>query len=149
MALHPMADTGNGLREVLLAGASGALWGVLLSVVVWLLRYREELAAGVAQEWGRKLAFAVFLNLVLSFAPGISIEAHLGGGFAGAAMAFWLDRRFRPNRAITGVGVALLVAAMLATLYASMWYSEVWEPLRVVHSVRRMLAEVMKTPDGP
>jgi rhomboid protease GluP len=148
MALHPMNETENGLRESLLAGASGSLWGVLLSVVVWLLRYRDELAPGVAAEWGRKLTFAVFLNLLLSFAPGISFEAHLGGGIAGAALAFWLDRRWRPHGAIGAAGVVLLLAALIAALSGFMRYSERWQPLRVIHEVRRSLDTILKFADG-
>ena len=149
MALHPMGETSNGLREVLLAGASGALWGVLLSVAVWLIRYREDLAPGVAAEWGRKLAFAVFLNLMLSFAPGISIEAHLGGGFAGAALAFWLDRRRHSHWLISAAGVLLMIAALIAALYGFMHYSDRWQPLRVIHAIRAIVDTFAMPSDGP
>ena len=149
MAVHPMAETASGLRESLLAGASGALWGVLMSVVVWLVRYREDLPEGVAREWGRKLLFAVFLNLMLSFAPGISLEAHLGGGFAGAALAYWLDRRRAPNRWLGALGIALALAAMIGGLYLTMRYSEEWKPLREVHAARLAIAELLKKSDGP
>ena len=148
MALHPMAESANGLREVLLAGASGALWGVLLSVAVWLVRYRGDLAPGVAAEWGRKLAFAVGLNLLLSFAPGISIEAHLGGGFAGAALAVWLDRVRRPRWLLGAAGVLLLLAAPLGALYGFMHYSERWQPLRALHALRAIIGQ-FAFPDGP
>jgi len=149
MALHPMAESANGHRAVLLAGASGALWGVLLSVAVWLIRYRGDLAPGVAAEWGRKLAFAVFLNLLLSFAPGISIESHLGGGIAGAALAFWLDRRWRSHGAISAAGVLLLLALLLAGLYGFMEYSERWRPLRLMHSIRGHVEKILMHHDGP
>ncbi len=134
LALHPLADSPGPIRETLLAGASGALWGVLFSVIVWLIRYKAELPDGVAKEWGRKLLFAVFLNLMLSFAPGIdsqvSLEGHLGGGFAGAAMAFWLDRRWRPSRWLSLLGIALLLASLLGGLHLYSRYSEEWKPLR-------------------
>ncbi len=148
MALHPMAESASGNRAVLLAGASGALWGVLLSVAIWLYRYRDDLAPGVAAEWGRKLAFAVFLNLLLSFAPGISIEAHLGGGFAGAALALWLDRRWRPHWAIGTAGVIFLLAALIGGLYGFMHYSERWQPLRMLHAVRAIIETFAMTSDG-
>lgn len=147
MALHPMAETVHGQRSVLLAGASGALWGVLVSVVVWLIRYRGDLAPGVAGEWGRKLALAVLLNLMLSFAPGISIEAHLGGGLAGAATAVWLDRRRRRHWLLSSVGAGLIAAAALTILAGFMHYSERWKPLRVVHALRQTLERVAKFDD--
>jgi len=149
MAVHPMAETVGGLRESLLAGASGALWGVLMSVVVWLVRYREDLPEGVAREWSRKLLFAVFLNLMLSFAPGISLEAHLGGGFAGAALAYWLDRHRASNRWLGALGIGLALAAMIGGLYLTMRYSEEWKPLREVHAARPAIAKLLKKSDGP
>ena len=149
MAVHPITETAGGPRESLLAGASGALWGVLMSVVVWLVRYRDDLPEGVAREWGRKLLFAVLLNLMLSFAPGISLEAHLGGGFAGAAIAYWLDRRRAPNRWLGALGIGLALAAIIGGLYLTMRYSEVWKPLREVHAARLAIAELMKKTDGP
>ena len=149
IALHPMSETENSVRPTVLAGASGALWGVLLSVIVWLMRHREELPEGVAKEWGRKLLFAVFLNLMLSFAPGISVEAHLGGGFAGIALAYWLDRRRWPNRFISSLGVAVLIAVLLGGLYGFMRYSHDWRTVRVSHTVAQGLAEGRKNPDGP
>ncbi len=149
MALHPMAEHDGARHEVLLAGASGALWGVLLSVVVWLVRYRDELPAGVAAEWGRKLGFAVFLNLMLSFAPGISLESHLGGGAAGLALAYWFDRRWRPNRFLSALGVVVLIAALVGGLYGFMRYSEQWKPLRMLQAVRETLEKYMNFSDDP
>jgi rhomboid protease GluP len=120
MALHPMTETVEAgvSRPVLLAGASGALWGILLSVVIW----------------------AVLFNLVLSFAPGISVEAHFGGGLAGVILAFWFDRGWRPNRILSLLGVALLIAVLVGALYGFMRYSDDWRQLR------QGMAEPFKTP---
>ena len=148
MALHPMTETVEAgmSRPVLLAGASGALWGVLMSVVVWLIRHRNELPEKVASDWGRKLAWAVLFNLVLSFAPGISVEAHFGGGVAGVILAFWFDRGWRPNRIISLLGVAVLTAVLVGVLYGFMRYSDDWRQLRVWQS--QAIAEILKTPHG-
>ena len=108
----------------------------------------QDLPEGVAREWGRKLLFAVFLNLMLSFAPGISLEAHLGGGFAGAALAYWLDRRRAPNRWLGALGIGLALTAMLGGLYLTMRYSDEWKPLREVHAARLAIAEFLKKTDG-
>lgn len=150
MALHPMTETVETAvsRPVLLAGASGALWGVLMSVVVWLIRHRDELPERVASEWGRKLAWAVLFNLVLSFAPGISVEAHFGGGIAGVMLAFWFDRGWRPNRYISLLGVALLIAVLVGALYGFMRYSDDWRQVRLAHTMSQVLAEFFKTTHG-
>lgn len=146
MALHPMAETAESAasRPVLLAGASGALWGVLMSVVVWLIRHRDELPEKVAGEWGRKLAWAVLFNLVLSFAPGISVEAHFGGGLAGVVLAFWFDRGWRPNRIISLIGVALLIAVLVGALNGFMRYSDDWRSLRPLPTASQGMAEISK-----
>lgn len=134
IALRPLVDAPGGARETMLAGASGALWGVLFSVIVWLVRYREKLPDGVAKEWGRRLLFAVLLNLMLSFTPGlesqISVEGHLGGGFAGAALAYWLDRRWRPGRWLSLLGTALFLGVFSIGLFLYSQYSDEWKPLR-------------------
>ena len=126
MALHPRA---NGAAAVL-AGASGALWGVLLSVLVWYVRFRKRLPAEMAREWRWKLGAALCLNALISFVPGVSLEAHAGGGLAGAAIATWLDRSVRPHRATSAVGVAVLLAFLVLGLVGAMRYFPSWRALR-------------------
>ena len=45
MAFRPLA---NGAPAVV-AGASGALWGVLLSVIVWFVHFRKRLPPKMAR----------------------------------------------------------------------------------------------------
>ncbi|HSQ57969.1 MAG TPA: rhomboid family intramembrane serine protease, partial [Gemmata sp.] len=71
----------------MLAGASGALWGLLMSLVAWLAAYRRELPPDIATDWVRKLWIVFILNVGISFLPGISWQAHLGGGIAGLLAA--------------------------------------------------------------
>ena len=126
MALHP---TANGAPSIL-AGASGALWGILASVIVWYLRYRDRMPRGMAREWRRKLGFALLLNVLVNFAPGISWEAHFGGGLAGALLTFWLDRRLRPHRGLSALGVIGLLAICSVGLFGAVHRTPAWQRLR-------------------
>jgi len=126
MALHPRA---NGVAPVL-AGASGALWGALLSVLVWYVRFRNRLPPDMVREWRWKLGAALLLNALIGFVPGVSLEAHAGGGLAGAAMAYWLDRSARPHRGVSAGGVAGLLAGLMLGLLGAMRYSPAWQALR-------------------
>lgn len=71
------------------AGASGAVFGLLGSAAVIMIRNKQNLNA---------LIGVLVLNLFISFLPGISLAAHAGGLAVGAALTFAvlkLDRRLR------------------------------------------------------
>ena len=145
MALRPLANGGTSI----LAGASGALWGVMLSVVVWYLCYRRQLPASMAREWRRKLGLALLFNLLISFAPGISSEAHIAGGLAGGALAFWLDRTRHPHRGITVLGLAGSLALLLFGLWSAVGHSAAWKALREPPSVEREIEPPPEPPPRP
>jgi rhomboid protease GluP len=124
IAVHPQ-DT--------LAGASGALWGVLAALIAWLLGHRHELRPGIAADWSRKIALILFINVLISFAPEVSMAAHLGGGIAGFAAALCLDwpaDKSRRRKMLGILGAALVLAAGFAFLAASMRYSPKWNAVR-------------------
>jgi membrane associated rhomboid family serine protease len=96
-----------------LAGASGAIWGIQMSLFAWLWTFRRQLPPELASDWFRRLWVVFILNAGISFLPGISWEGHVGGGLAGFAAAVLLNwGRFgdRPRR----VAAAVLLAAMPA-----------------------------------
>jgi membrane associated rhomboid family serine protease len=97
---------GNPFGQV--AGASTAIYGLMGAFGVVLVHQRQDL---------RGLLTLLGINLVISFLPGVSLIGHLGGLVAGAAAAAVLiaARRRRPV-ALAGVGV--LVAVLLALVYA-------------------------------
>lgn len=132
IALHP-ADT--------LAGASGALWGVLAAMIAWLLGHRGELRPGVAADWGRKIALMLFINILISFAPAVSMAGHLGGGLAGFATSLCLDwtPNKSPRRKLFGIlgAFGVLVLGILFLL-GSMKYSEKWTAVREKNSLQQI-----------
>ena len=139
MALHPVAPTG---AVVVMAGASGALWGMLAGVVVWVVRARQHLPPELLREWARKLMFLVVMNVAISFAPGVSAEAHFGGGAAGAVVAWSVSGGHRRPRlwAVGGVGVSLLASGLL--LAGTIRWSDGWQAVKEREKVRRLIADM-------
>lgn len=130
MAVRPV---GPGDVPVVVAGASGAIWGLMGAVLAWFVRYRHDLPPNVAADMGRRLAFSVLLNIGICLLPQVSWEGHVAGGFAGFVAAGLLDAaRFntRSRRLVAGVLVLLVAPAAVAGLVLAMRYGDGWAPLR-------------------
>jgi rhomboid protease GluP len=82
MALRP---------DSLLAGASGAIWGIQMSLFAWLFTFRRHLPPELASDWFRRLSVVFVLSAGVSFLPNVSWEGHLGGGVAGFLTAGLLN----------------------------------------------------------
>jgi len=140
IALHPIAESGKEVREVLLAGASGALWGILVGMIAWLIKNRQTLNPELVTEWIRRLVLVIIMNLLISFAPGVSIEGHLGGGFAGLIAILLLDRVrtgvSRRTMVLSLIGLICLILFQPIFLWASMRYNEDWHALRERHQAK-------------
>ncbi|MFD7652500.1 rhomboid family intramembrane serine protease [Actinosynnema sp. NPDC059797] len=102
-----------GAINTLVAGASGAVYGLMGAMLVAVLRLR--LNAGPALG-------VIGLNVVLSFTlPGISLLGHLGGLVVGAAVAAGLVYAPRQNRntyqlvAVAGAVLLLVVLTAVRT----------------------------------
>ncbi len=119
--------------DTLLAGASGAIWGLLASLAAWLVLHRQQLEAEVSADWTRRLWVVLLLNVGISLLPGISWEAHLGGGLAGFLTA-WLLSAVRPGDRLRNLSVVtlllLLPVVCVGGLLAVMTWGEPWQPLR-------------------
>ena len=96
------------------AGASGALFGLIGVLFVFGIKYRRELPEGFKRVFGTGLLPIIFINLFIGFVGRsfIGNAAHLGGLFAGAALAVFIDYR-RPG-ARAGINVAWRVVQVLA-----------------------------------
>ncbi len=113
MALRPV-EPGTGV-PVLLAGASGAVWGIGMSLLAWLLVYRRSQPPDVVALLIRKLTPTFLLNIGVSFLPGISGEAHLGGAIVGFLAAILLDA-LRPTVSLARRAVALVLLLAIPVL---------------------------------
>jgi membrane associated rhomboid family serine protease len=97
--------------DTVLAGASGAIWGIMASLPVWLLLNRAHLPRQLVSGMMSQLVTVLIINGVLSFLPGISWGAHFGGGIIGAIASALLNyQRFGPG--IVRWAALLLVALM-------------------------------------
>ncbi len=125
--------------DAMLAGASGAIWGVLASLLAWLMLFRNELLPDVAGEWARRLWLAFLLNAGVSFLPGVSWEAHLGGGVAGFVASGLLNALRtgpQPRRLLALVFFLALPVICVGGLMASMQRSPAWGLLRERHAAQ-------------
>src|ERR1044072_6992711 len=88
------------------AGASGALFGLIGVLFVFGIKYRRELPEGFKRVFGTGLLPIIFINLFIGFIGRsfIGNSAHLGGLFAGAILALFIDYR-RPG-ARAGINIA-------------------------------------------
>jgi membrane associated rhomboid family serine protease len=84
--------------DVPAAGASGALFGLIGVLFVFGIKYRRELPEGFKRVFGTGMLPIIFINLFIGFVGRsfIGNAAHLGGLFAGAALALFVDYR-RPG----------------------------------------------------
>lgn len=100
--------------DVPAAGASGALFGLVGVLFVFGIKYRHELPEGFKRVFGTGLLPIIFINLFIGFVGRsfIGNAAHLGGLFAGAALALFVDYRRPGSRA--GLNVAWRVLQVLS-----------------------------------
>jgi membrane associated rhomboid family serine protease len=103
------------------AGASGALWGIMVSVAAWVFLNRNYLPRQLVSAWSRQLLLVFVVNVLISNLPGISAAAHFGGGIAGLAVAVPLhyvrySRGLLRWLAILGI-VAVPMVALAAVQY--------------------------------
>jgi membrane associated rhomboid family serine protease len=103
------------------AGASGALWGIMASMVAWILLHRGSLPPPLVSRWLRQMLIVILANVLLTFGiKGVSKAAHFGGGAVGLVAAVPLAlARFERGRkrwlALAGLlTVPLLNVGLLA-----------------------------------
>jgi rhomboid protease GluP len=108
-----LRPVGPGGVPTVLAGASGAVWGILAGMAVWLLVNYRHLPRRLLSTWGWQIAITFLINIVLTYklSSFISAEAHYGGGVVGAICALFLHlTRFGP------MAVRVAAAAAVAAL---------------------------------
>jgi membrane associated rhomboid family serine protease len=100
--------------ETLLVGASGALWGLMASLVAWIVLNRNYLPRPLVSTWLRQLVGLIVLNVFISYLPGISATAHFAGGAIGLVTSVLLQfQRFGPLWQRFLAGLALLAVPVL------------------------------------
>ncbi|HKB00782.1 MAG TPA: rhomboid family intramembrane serine protease [Gemmataceae bacterium] len=145
---------GEPRAPVYLAGASGALWGVMTSEAAWLVINYSHLPPAEVRAWLNQIFFALLVNLGVSMLPGVSAAAHVGGGAAGVLAAGLLQvHRFGPpsRRSVASVLLALLPALFLLGMALAFEYDPRLQPfLERVHreELDERLGKLAPTLDG-
>lgn len=123
------------------AGASGALFGLVGVLFVFGIKYRHELPEGFKRVFGTGLLPIIFINLFIGFVGRsyIGNAAHLGGLFAGAALALFVDYRRPGARAGINIAWRVLQVLMIAIVGLGVY--------KVVRNFNRpLLVQVHATP---
>jgi membrane associated rhomboid family serine protease len=101
------------------AGASGAIWGILASMLSWVLLNKNALPEQLTGAWLRRILLVFFFNIWFTFSvPGISRSGHFGGGLVGLVVAVPLNvvpfvHGWRRATALAGVGFVPLISLAL------------------------------------
>ena len=128
-----------GPPNVISAGASGAIFGLVGADIAFFLNNRKSLGR-LSQQSLMNLAILVVINLVLGFtAPGINNYAHIGGLVSGLALGLGMAPRYSATwdgwapRLINRTTVSLQILSVAAVgifLLAGVWLgNQKWAPL--------------------
>lgn len=97
LAIYLLSCIGGGAFAVVLTphaylvGASGAICGLLGSMLTWLALNKGHLPDHIVANWQRNILVNIVLIAVISFLPGVSWAGHLGGGLTGAVVGIPLN----------------------------------------------------------
>jgi len=114
------------------AGASGALWGLMISQAAWVFLNRRHLPP-INPSWVRRFVVIILINVFISSLPNISAAAHFAGGAAGLAASVLLNlERFSvgPRRWLLLFLTALLPVACVGTVVYQMRHDPQWRVLQ-------------------
>jgi len=104
------------------AGASGCLYGVFVSMMVWFAFNKKHLPERLIQDWSRNTMVNVFLLIAINFLPHISWQGHLGGAIGGTLAAMLLHApRFHPSAAVRRLALGGVAAVPVAFFVAMLW----------------------------
>jgi membrane associated rhomboid family serine protease len=117
----------TGPADVVSAGASGGIFGLLGGVALFGLRHRRDLSYELRALFGWQLWPWIVLNLAVGLVlPFIDNRAHLGGLIAGSVTGALLGNRITDNaqgRLVVTVGMGVAVGVVLAGTAYAMWAS--------------------------
>jgi membrane associated rhomboid family serine protease len=94
VVLYGLSALGGGLAsslvhaQILSAGASGAVWGLMTAQIALLVRLKRLYGPEAVPVPMSALLKPLVINLLFSLLPFIDLSAHLGGGAVGAGLIF-------------------------------------------------------------
>lgn len=134
IVLYALSAAAGGLasslvhKEILAAGASGAVWGLMTAQIAVIMSLRRELGAERVPVGFGKLAQPLVVNLLYSLQPGIDMAAHIGGGLAGAGLILsGLFSRRQPESPAWRPVAWGAVLAMAGSVALALGHGQPWE----------------------
>jgi rhomboid protease GluP len=158
LVLYTLSAAAGGLAsslfhaQILSAGASGAVWGLMTGQIALIVRLRRHAGAERVPVRTSTLLQPLVVNLLFSLTPGIDMAAHVGGGIAGAGLILsGMIGWGRPESAIwrrVSWGAALAMSACLAValIHGRPWELR-WPPPLILHEIQSPPI-VLPVPDG-
>src|SRR5919201_129223 len=124
LGLYLLAGLGGSLLTVLAgtqalsAGVSGAIWGLMGALLIGSGRNPDRRGRMDGREIRQSIAGAIILSVIVSFMPGVSLTAHLGGFLVGGTLAWAIpfrggERRTSAAFADTLCGAGIVAAGLL------------------------------------
>jgi membrane associated rhomboid family serine protease len=127
MAVSPLGGGG----ELVYGTASGGLWGVTAAVLAWMARNLKDAPPLNAADLVRRVAVVGVMNLLVSFAQGVSVAGMVGGAAAGLAVAVCLARLSKGQRVpAAAAGLVLTAVGFVGLLTAAVQLSHDWQTVR-------------------
>jgi membrane associated rhomboid family serine protease len=119
----------------LLAGASGALWGILSAHAIWIIVNHNYLPRPLVVTWLRQLGIVFLVNVLITWqVPNISASAHFGGGGVGAIAALFLNYERFGNawqRVLALLGLAGIPVLLVGALVRAQTVDPRWIELHI------------------
>ncbi len=126
LTVRPGLATGPGRflfkgEDVLSAGASGALFGLVGVLFVFGIKFRHELPEGFKRAFGTGMLPIIGINLFIGYLGRGVIDnaAHLGGLASGALLALAVDYRRPGQKAVVATAWRVLQVAAIALVVIS------------------------------
>lgn len=124
--LITIAQTSDYGQMPITAGASGCMYGIFVSMIVWFSMNYRYLPDNLVEAWSRSLRINTILLIAINFLPSVSWQGHFGGAVGGFLAAYLLHvHRHHATSAIRRLALLTLpivpIAFFIAVLYATGW----------------------------
>jgi membrane associated rhomboid family serine protease len=139
LVVYLIAGVGGGCVAMIvkpnafLAGASGAICGLIAAEAVWIVLNRAHLPGPLFSAWMRNIGINAILIVIISTLPNVSASAHFGGAAIGAVVAVLLHYQrygFGVARWLALVAVPLVPVASVGALIYTMNTKPLWVQFR-------------------